>query len=333
MEERQSYTLCVGTLLLLSLLLLCVPYLVPAPTGSLLSTAHLVPTALESALLEVWRARASAQRARLEAALAQPASALAAGSPFEDVTADLPLPQPFLAQPRSDSDVTGVRSIPFAPQLSALGGGCTMFAAGIATDGGFEEHVASALGCTVHAFDCTLTPGELAAARARYSFTIHRLCLGAGTKVGAAYARGQALKFQPLAAAKAALGVRSLDILKFDIEGGEWGLLASAVLAAREQDLPSQLMFELHTQGANAGYVAPEAVQGKGREQVNRLFLQLLQLGYHVIEKVVNPGDDRCADFVLVRSPPRPHTTAGASGGGAEGSSGRFSPWDEEAAT
>ena len=127
-------------------------------------------------------------------------------------------------------------AVAFAPLLQARG--CLMYGAGIATDGKFEDFVASEVGCEVHGFDCTLTGSELAAARARYNFTIHSVCIGRLTNaIGGDYVRGKVgLQFVGLADAKRELGHggRVLDVLKFDIEGGEWGLLESEVLPLLE---------------------------------------------------------------------------------------------------
>ena len=324
--------------LLVLLAPLLAPYLSPAPASapslSLTGALHPGPTALEAALVRTWREAAARARARLEAALASPPPlAPSPGSAFADVLEAAPL-QPFLSHFGSDSDVTGERAIAFAPQLRARRGGLIAYGAGIATDGRFEHSLASSLGCEVHGFDCTLSRVELAAARARYNFTLHGVCVGAPGAIGGDYTRGQSgLRFLPLQRIRQTLGhaAAPLDVLKMDIEGGEWALLESEVLAPglRPQALPRQLLFELHTEGANAAYVAPSLVQGKGRAQVAALFLRLLDVGFHVVTKVVNPGDDKCADFVLVREAPSAEAEEGK--GDAEGGrwGGAYSPWDE----
>ena len=163
--------------LLVLLVPLLAPYLSPAPASapslSLTGALHPGPTALEAALVRTWRDAGARARARLEAALALPSPPTpSTGSAFADVLEDAPL-QPFLSHFASDSDVTGERAIAFAPQLRARRGDCLAYGIGIATDGRFEHSLASSLGCEVHGFDCTLRGQELAAARARYNFTLH----------------------------------------------------------------------------------------------------------------------------------------------------------------
>lgn len=69
------------------------------------------------------------------------------------------------------------------------------------------------------------------------------------------------------------------------------------------QYLPSQLLFELHTKGANPNCVEPRLTQEKDRNAVNRLFAELWSLGYRVVFKYLNPEDPTCADFTLIRVP------------------------------
>ena len=320
---------CAAVLSLLSLLLLVAPLLLVSPRQPL-GELVLKPTLLEQALLDEWQSALAAQRTRLEAALAHPLrpSPATFGAAFADVEVDLQLPPSLLEISGYDADITGQRAVAFAPLLQARG--CLMYGAGIATDGKFEDFVASQIGCEVHGFDCTLTGSELAAARARYNFTIHSVCIGRLTNaIGGDYVRGKVgLQFVGLADAKRELGHggRVLDVLKFDIEGGEWGLLESEVLlpGIPDSQLPKQLMFELHTEGANTAFVNPQAVKGKGRREVAALFLKLLSRGFRVASKIVNGGDDKCADFILVREPPSAEQVGVASR--HRGST--HSPWD-----
>ena len=301
-------------LTLFALLLVLHPYLISNP-GRLMRTIS--PTPLEALILEELRGYGERVRTRTELGGA-PDALVTLGSVFGDVNVeDLPLPRPLLEASSLDSqqrDVTASRGIPFAALLRARPGGCLAFGAGIASDGSFEEFLATSLGCQVHGFDCTLTPSELATGRARYSFTLHRVCLGRGQQgIGGDYVRGQStgdFVFAPLqtirqaiASARGEMVKRPLDILKIDIEGGEWRVLGEEILntSIPVHHLPWILVFELHTEGSNAVYVAPEAVAGMGRRQVKALITGLRGRGFHLVEFKLNPGDDKCADFVMVR--------------------------------
>lgn len=131
------------------------------------------------------------------------------------------------------------------------------------------------------------------------------------------------LQFEPFLDVVRRLGHQRLDGLKFDAEGAEWELVdeilqvpqlssssrtivsstsnaAEAIATSPSPLLPTQIMFELHTEGANRKFVPPSLVSGKGKRQVNEMILKLMDAGYVVQFKEVNPADMRCAEISLV---------------------------------
>lgn len=110
----------------------------------------------------------------------------------------------------------------------------------------------------------------------------------------------QRLIFKTLKQTMEELGHSYLDLLKFDIEGFEWGLFASEILVKDRAHLPEQISFELHTKAANPAYVPQEVVGAKGFKAVNKLMLDLWNVGYRITSKEVNNGDTACAEFVAV---------------------------------
>ncbi len=117
--------------------------------------------------------------------------------------------------------------------------------------------------------------------------------------------REDAFIFKSLREIMMELGHARLDILKMDIEGFEWTVLEQEVLplamTTPPQAAPLQLLFELHTEGANPRFVPQGVVKGRGRAAVNALFLSLLEAGYRVVSKEINGGDLACAEFSLVK--------------------------------
>ena len=105
--------------------------------------------------------------------------------------------------------------------------------------------------------------------------------------------------FKSLEQIKGELRHSRIDILKMDIEGFEWRVLQS-LLELSDRDLPTQILFELHTEGASPTYVPPSLVRGQTRREVVQLFLNLFDRGYRVVFKQLNVGDHRCADFTLI---------------------------------
>jgi hypothetical protein len=102
---------------------------------------------------------------------------------------------------------------------------------------------------------------------------------------------------------KEKLGHPRVHMLKMDIEGYEWNLLESEIIAesVKAHDLPEQLLFELHTENANKNFVPSALVKGKNRAKVNELMLELYSKGYVVMNLEMNKGDPACAEIALYR--------------------------------
>lgn len=216
-------------------------------------------------------------------------------SPFEDVVVAYPLHANFTLR---IEDKLVVKPLNISANHKLL-----VYGAGIATHPQFEESM-GAFGASVHAFDCTIP----ATSRFQSHVHFHHWCLGRASNFSNnAYSRASDSKefaFQTLSETRRILGHKKvrLNILKMDIEGFEWELLyQEIILATSEDDLPDQLLFELHTKGANPECVPPHLTQDKTKSKVNELFLALWSKGYRVIFKLINPEDSTCADFTLLR--------------------------------
>lgn len=217
---------------------------------------------------------------------------------FSSVWVSMPVSSPVVARVHASMHSEQDKNIVGTQVLGKDGRKCVVYGMGIAEESSFEQAMGRG-GCETHAFDCTIMPNSPAVAN--QPFTFHEWCIGpSDSKIdaGNAYLKGGALKFKTFAETMETLGHSSVDLLKFDIEGFEWDLFESTLLVANI--LPAQLSFELHTEGANPGAVQPRKVNGKSFEAVNRLFLQLFDLGYRVVSKELNPGDQFCCEFVLV---------------------------------
>ncbi len=173
---------------------------------------------------------------------------------------------------------------------------CVVYGMGIAEDSSFEIGMSSY--CEVHAFDCTVDPKSPSVASKPFIF--HPECIGETPVVANTLYMNDRSKytFVPLAQVMANLTHKSVDVLKFDIEGSEWALLEGDIL--RQAVRPVQLIFELHTHCANPNFVPPALTAGRDKAAVNRLFAALHDAGYRVASKEVNNGDGCCAEFVLV---------------------------------
>lgn len=77
--------------------------------------------------------------------------------------------------------------------------------------------------------------------------------------------------------------------------------MLNGLLRLPENDLPGQLLFELHTEGANSKYVPPSIVKWYGRREVTQLVYDLYLRGYRVTNIELNEGDLGCAEISLIR--------------------------------
>jgi hypothetical protein len=255
---------------------------------------------LPSVVIEQLAEIQSLGRARLAAALAgnYPPADAPFSSPFADVTITLPLPV-ALANP-SDGQGQDAKYFSGPLALKNRGSNCVVYAAGLDRQHRFESAMV-ALGCTVHGFDCTVPE-----ARSDWDFTFHDWCIGVpqsfeGNHYSKAKAQtGENFTFKSLTEIKLALGHPRIDVLKMDIEGFEWELLAG-LLASPDRDLPEQILFELHTEGSNPEFVPARVVAGKRKQAVDELFLRLYDRGYRVMHWELNDGDKHCAEFAVAR--------------------------------
>ena len=157
------------------------------------------------------------------------------------------------------------------------------------------------LGASVYGFDCTDYK------RNSYQFQFYPWCIGKNTSTfdesNRYSARVDKTVFMPLKDIKEKLGHKKIHMLKFDIEGFEWELFENDILHADPADLPDQLLFELHTEGANHRWVPEHNVRHKRHHQVNELIYNLWKLGYRCINIEINHSDKHCAEMVFVRLP------------------------------
>ena len=176
---------------------------------------------------------------------------------------------------------------------------CVVYGLGISNDASFEDQL-SQFCRQVHAFDCTI--GKNNSAVAGHPFTFHDFCIGEKPAAGNGYFQEpiETYKYSTLESTMRTLGHETVDILKMDIEGAEWGVLEKILEDMPVSKLPKQLIFELHTACANPEAVPPTLVAGRDADAVRSLFKRLVAAGYRVLEKSVNPGDGCCSEFVLI---------------------------------
>lgn len=165
--------------------------------------------------------------------------------------------------------------------LSSLPHNCVIYSLGSYNDFSFEEAMLSATPCAIHTFDCTVD-GSTKPADSRIVF--HRQCLGDSGAPG----------FFSLPQLAAQNGHTRIDLLKMDIEGGEYGVFASLLAAASDGNsdlLPAQISFELH---AAAGAAVGKAASAS-------LWSTVWALGYAIVSRENNIYCPTCVEFTLLR--------------------------------
>ena len=187
--------------------------------------------------------------------------------------------------------------------IKQIGKEYIVYAAGVAGQPFFENYMSN-LGANVYAFDCTDYN------RKNYNFNFYQWCIGkAKSFEGSGYAHGQntGQLFYSIKEIKEKLNHTKLHMLKMDIEGFEWDLIENEIINGDENSLPEQLLFELHTEGANTKWVPAGNVYHKRIDQVNRLVYGLWLRGYRLMNIDINIGDPKCAELAFVRITPHHH--------------------------
>lgn len=215
--------------------------------------------------------------------------------PFKDVLSAITLPKDILSAADEHANPyanDGIKAFIF-PQPSTP---CVVYGAGIDKDARFENHMTS-LGCSVFAFDCTIDKLPVGS---NADIHFESVCIGTGASFeDSKYAQGRTgFRFESLSSVMKRLNHDRVTILKMDIEGFEWDVLYSEIVHGTSR--PEQLLFELHSFGANPKFVPAGVVRTRDEREVKRLFLELHHVGYRVFHKTINPFDAKCADFSLV---------------------------------
>lgn len=156
--------------------------------------------------------------------------------------------------------------------------------------------------CSLHTFDHTFDGASVHAGRHFY----HKRCIG-GSGAAAAQLNGRSTWTSGSTACPEGsnatswqgivqeLGLQSIELAKVDIEGAEYGLLASWA-APRGDDaalaLPEQLAIELHRTSPNA----------EGALHLHAVFAHLASLGYAPVSLEHNSaGGGCCAELTFLR--------------------------------
>jgi hypothetical protein len=156
--------------------------------------------------------------------------------------------------------------------------GCVVYSLGSANNYKFEEAILKETPCHVHTFDCTVDGRSINPSR----HTFHKWCIG--TKNG----------YRTWCNITESLGHTHVDILKMDIEGFEYSVLAGLHTS---DELPLQISMEFHTRLHDVNAALPATAAG-----LALVFMHLAELGYGAYSQEVNPmAPDWCSEFSFIR--------------------------------
>lgn len=174
--------------------------------------------------------------------------------------------------------------------IEKLKKGCVIYSLGSANVYDFEEAMLESTPCSIHTFDCTVD-GHSVSRR----HTFHKLCIGKAEKAK------EDPMFITYEQAIEENSMSQVDVLKMDIEGGEFDVFSG--WRETNANLPLQVSFELHYADL---FAIQSGVGSWGREQLSSLqltvlFAHITNLGYAIVSKEDNPACPHCSEFTLLR--------------------------------
>lgn len=124
--------------------------------------------------------------------------------------------------------------------------GCLVFSIGSNGEPSFEQAILNSTPCEVHTWDHTLNDEKIQAVRKVPGINLH--LLGIGSEAAAAHDN-----FTSLSKMLAGVQQEYIDVLKMDVEGGEWQILEDWYKSGRGSLPVSQLIVEFHSDFAVNG--------------------------------------------------------------------------------
>eukprot|EP00300_Choanocystis_sp_HF-7_P034606 c4746_g1_i1.p1 GENE.c4746_g1_i1~~c4746_g1_i1.p1 ORF type:complete len:350 (-),score=52.10 c4746_g1_i1:87-1067(-) len=185
--------------------------------------------------------------------------------------------------------------------IETLQAPCLVLSLGSNNDFRFEEDVLARTPCVVATFDCTSAPKTLSARHMYF-----KQCLGSKRQME------EKPDFVTLDRALELTGKAKIDLLKMDIEGFEYDVMATWGQEGSHLALPVQVVFEVHVysiygrtpfhNNAEAGsqvlMFPPEDVPILA---LPLLFTHLGQLGYGIVNREQNPLCPSCMEYTIYK--------------------------------
>jgi hypothetical protein len=176
---------------------------------------------------------------------------------------------------------------------------CAVYSLGSRNDYSFENDVLSRTNCTVVTFDCTVIGHST---HARHTFV--KRCIGSPERM-----EENPSDWITLSAAMLHMGHRRLDLLKIDIEGGEYDVIGA--WRRDETDLPRQFAMELHYKDVYYGTPAFKNASDHSNliwplhemrlSDLALFVFHIVNAGYGIVSREDNEIAQHCTELTFVR--------------------------------
>lgn len=168
---------------------------------------------------------------------------------------------------------------------------CVVYSFGSRNDFSFESHISRKYECEIHIFDCTVV--DVDENKLPGGSKYHKICLADAHGMKAV----QSTRFKDLSTIMLELKHAEIDILKFDIEGFEFGVLSSLSAPSAHQ-----ILVETHIQRTkvwDSHHLPPHSA-----EEWISAFSNLKKIGYE-FASMQQQNDNACRTEWLFTSPRR----------------------------
>ncbi|CAF1512799.1 unnamed protein product [Rotaria sp. Silwood1] len=209
----------------------------------------------------------------------------------------LPLPCPYKNNLTRIGGVDDGNKILCGVEILKPLNNCVVYSLGSYNNFNFEFALLKQTSCAIHTYDCTSPSPGAPIDR----LTFHQICLGDASNLQKfMYPHNSKPKSQIF---NNALLFKSFDkilkenkheevhILKMDIEGGEYSVFADLLCRANGTSLPYQISFESHWWNRDIYHAILH----------QKMFSQLWELGYRILNHEYNAGDRTCVEWTLLR--------------------------------
>jgi len=173
---------------------------------------------------------------------------------------------------------------------------CIVYSLGSNNNFEFEEALTQKTSCEVHTYDCTSSPPTAPIKGLKF----HKVCMGEKTNLQqfmfpnsgkTEISDNKTYIFKRFSQIIKENNHTHVHLLKMDIEGAEYAVFADIFNSGKGITLPFQISFESHWWNQDIYHATLH----------QQMFNQLWKNGYRFLYHELNPGDNACVEWTLMR--------------------------------